>query len=372
MSMEFSHWEQEIITSRKGAIVVGAGLVGLSAAIEIKRREPSISVWVIDRQVVGAAASTRNAGFACFGSVSEIINDLDHYREEDVIKILYKRRRGISSLLKRFGAKNLSFEPCGGYEVFRNEEDFASCALRLEEINKMLSDEVFEICPSHPDFSCHNWSIVNKEEGHLNTGKLYGLLSEQARSIGVRTLRGCNVRNVDIENRTLEVEIDRKQLYMSADRLLIATNALTNSILPATDVTPVRNQVCVTGPIKDHNIKGTFHCDRGYIYFRDLGERLLIGGARNHFPDEETSRFGRNDDNIEYLRNFLSEYILSGSDIHIEHTWSGILSGGNNRLPIVRKLTQDVAVAVRMGGMGVAIGVDTGIEVATLLLDSSL
>jgi glycine/D-amino acid oxidase-like deaminating enzyme len=44
---------------------------------------------------------------------------------------------------------------------------------------------------------------------------------------------------------------------------------------------PARAQVLITKPIDSLKIKGTFHMDRGYYYFRNIDNRVLIGGGRN-------------------------------------------------------------------------------------------
>ncbi len=53
------------------------------------------------------------------------------------------------------------------------------------------------------------------------------------------------------------------------------------------ELMPVRSQILLTEPIENLKLKGTFHYDEGYIYFRN---RILLGGARNlDFQTEETT-----------------------------------------------------------------------------------
>ena len=50
----------------------------------------------------------------------------------------------------------------------------------------------------------------------------------------------------------------------------------------------------ITKPIKNLHIKGTFHLDKGYYYFRNIDDRILFGGGRNlDFKTEETTEFGQ-------------------------------------------------------------------------------
>jgi hypothetical protein len=55
-------------------------------------------------------ASTKNAGFACFGSISEIIDDLKSHSEE-VYQLVTKRLEGLRLLRKRLGDEAIDFKP---------------------------------------------------------------------------------------------------------------------------------------------------------------------------------------------------------------------------------------------------------------------
>ena len=63
----------------------------------------------------------------------------------------------------------------------------------------------------------------------------------------------------------------------------------------------------------------------------------------------------------------MRETILPGIDFTIEQRWAGTLGLGKTRLPIIEKIDNNVFCAVRMGGMGVAIGSLVGKNVADLM-----
>jgi glycine/D-amino acid oxidase-like deaminating enzyme len=54
-------------------------------------------------------------------------------------------------------------------------------------------------------------------------------------------------------------------------------------------------------------------------------------------------------------------------EFSVEMRWAGTLGLGKTRLPIVQKIEPGVYCAVRMGGMGVAIGSLIGKQAAELL-----
>jgi len=368
--MRLSYWDRESIQGDWDVVIVGAGIVGLSAAIRLRELQPSLAVLVLEDQPVGALASSRNAGFACFGSVSEIYGDIERYGEEATLDILHRRVKGLASLLEALGPHNLGYKNYGGYEVFMNAEDFERQAERVKQMNALIGRSVFSVVDTPTGVTMHNQAICNHEEGQLRTDRLYGLLTSRVASLGIRILRGAKARLVDKPG-VLSCKIGpyEDELQISANRVLITTNALTTDIVPTLDVTPVRNQVLISEPIKGLQLKGTFHQDEGFIYFRNVGDRILIGGARHRFPQEEIGILGQNEDNLAFLHDYVLTYLNpDNSDVAISHSWSGILSGSHDRLPIVKKLDDKTTVAVRLGGMGVAIGWDIGMEAATLVL----
>jgi glycine/D-amino acid oxidase-like deaminating enzyme len=126
--------------------------------------------------------------------------------------------------------------------------------------------------------------------------------------------------------------------------------------------------VLITEPIPNLDIKGTFHLDRGYYYFRNIGDRILLGGGRNlAFEEETTTEMGQTEIIQKKLEQLLKEVILPNHDIEIAHRWSGIMGVGASKNPIVANLSQNVYCGVRMGGMGVAIGSLIGTELADLV-----
>jgi glycine/D-amino acid oxidase-like deaminating enzyme len=153
----------------------------------------------------------------------------------------------------------------------------------------------------------------------------------------------------------------------STSKLLIANNGFA-SVLLNEPVKPVRAQVLITKPIKGLHVKGTFHLDKGYYYFRNIDNRILFGGGRNlDFKKEETSEFGETAIIQNELEKILKETILPNTNFEIDHRWSGIMGVGNQKKAIVKQLSSNVFCGVRLGGMGVAIGSLVGKELAELL-----
>ena len=109
----FSYWEQKNFFNYD-LIVVGAGFTGFSTAIHFKEKFPKASVLILERGLFPTGASTKNAGFACFGSLTEILDDLWHMTQSEVLALVEKRYRGLTQIRKVFGDKSLRYVPSGG------------------------------------------------------------------------------------------------------------------------------------------------------------------------------------------------------------------------------------------------------------------
>jgi glycine/D-amino acid oxidase-like deaminating enzyme len=155
--------------------------------------------------------------------------------------------------------------------------------------------------------------------------------------------------------------------FITAGKVLICTNGFAQQFLPQHDVHPARAQVLVTSPIDDLQVKGTFHYQSGYYYFRNVNDRILIGGGRNlDFEGETTTTFANTAQITDALKDMLSSIVLPNTEFSIHYEWSGIMGVGKTKAPIVDKVDQHIGVGVRMGGMGIAIGSLVGEELADL------
>ena len=189
-------------------------------------------------------------------------------------------------------------------------------------------------------------------------------LINKTQDANITILNNCNV-NEYVEQHT-NVLLQTNLGDFKTKTLLIATNGFSEQ-LKISNVKPGRAQVIITKPIKNLNIKGTFHIDEGYFYFRNVGNRLLFGGGRNlALKEEETTNFGETELIQSTLDTYLKSHILPKTPYEIDMRWSGILGVGNQKKPILKKVSKNVYCGVRLGGMGVAIGSLVGKDLANL------
>ena len=364
----YSYWERKYWLDHYDYIIVGGGIVGLTTAFFLKDLSPNKSIIVLDRHIIPQGASTKNAGFACFGTAGEVIDDLGKMSEEDVIKLIQLRWRGLERLKVLHRPRTINYYNSGGTEVFSDKERFDFCEGQLDYLNKIMNEaicrkNVFSVEKQAKFHQLYENIIYNPHEGVLNPVLLIRHLLGIVAGKRVQVLRGMGVKNVDSSN-GIKVTLD-SGLELTSEKLIYCTNAFSKQFLNA-DINPARNQVLISSPIKDFNLKGTFHYDRGYVYFRQIDNRLLIGGARNVDPHvEQTEDFGSNEKVINELKAFAAQKIF-GREIEFEDHWSGIIATGGSKTPILKRLDDRTYAAIRLGGMGVAIGSELAFQVALL------
>lgn len=374
----FSYWERESLWKSPDVMILGSGIVGLAAAVELKQKAPNLHVVILERGFLPFGASTRNAGFACFGSVSELLSDLENQSEEEVFSLVEKRWKGLQRLRSKLGDDRIGYEPFGGYEVFSPTEQssYDRCVSVLPRFNRLLhtitnEKEVFSDADAElVQFGMTGFShlIRNKAEGQLDTGRMMQAWMELAQSLGVQRLTGVRVENVEQDDQDVRLITDTG-FHLVGKQLLIATNGFAKNLFPQLDVHPARAQVLVTDPIPGLKLKGSFHYDEGYYYFRNVEDRILFGGGRNlDFEGETTVVMDTTEQIQERLEKMLRENLCKYAPVKIDLRWSGIMGIGPTKKTIVKKTEGQIYCAVRMGGMGVAIGSLIGEEAADLVL----
>jgi glycine/D-amino acid oxidase-like deaminating enzyme len=376
MSQRFSYWEHKTFLTRFDVIIIGSGIVGLSAALRLKTKNPNLLVGILESGFLPSGASTKNAGFACFGSISEAIEEIKTEGESNFVDLVEMRWRGLSRLRKNLGDKAICFQQFGGYEVFRESEKlFAEeCIDKIAHLNSLLSPiigkhDIYAVNYAKIaefGFSGITHLIQNKYEGQIDSGKMMSSLISKVAGLGVHIFNNCKVQSLDYDHR--EHIIGTNQGPLTTKSVIVATNAFATDLLPDLDVVPGRGQVIVTEPIEKLKIRGAFHYNRGYTYFRNIDNRVLLGGFRDlDILTERTTEPGLTESVQNALEKLLNEMILPGQKPKIDYRWSGTMGFGAELKPIVKKIRTGVFCAVRCSGMGIAMGSLLGEQVADLV-----
>jgi len=358
-----SFWEKDVFLKKYDVIIIGAGFSGLWLAYFLKKYQPKIEIAILETGTLPTGASTKNAGFSCFGSPTELLENIEVMGIDQAMFWAEKRYKGINMITQFFGSE-AEFDDCGGTELFSDKNLFEETKDQISALNHsiksivgndnhfFLDDNIIQ----NAGFSGFQYAIKNSVEGSIHSGKLINIMTETLHAMKVRIFNGVKVQRFDNEIDGIKVYAENGLIF-EAQHLSITTNAFTKELLPEVDLYPGRGQVLITEPIEGLNWRGTFHFDKGYYYFRNYRNRVLFGGGRNlDFKTENTDEFALTELVQNKLEQLLYENIIpKHKNIKIEQRWSGIMAFDETKTPLSKCLNNRISLSVRMNGMGVAL-----------------
>lgn len=369
-----SYWERSSFIHHD-LIIVGSGLVGLSTALHYQLAHPKKKVAVIERGLFPSGASTKNAGFVCFGSISELAENTRTDSQDELLSLVEKRYKGGLELRQLLGDQRIDYRPVGGYELDFNGELHERINTFNDWLKPLFKHPVFSDARDKiPAFGFDQTKVKglvkNQFEGSIDTGKMMDAFARKAREAGVQFYTQTEVLHYVEQTNGVEVAVSTAEgsLQLFTGQLALCTNAFTKALLPEADLEPGRGMVLVTKPMAWTPPQGTFHYHSGYNYFRNAGNRILLGGARHlDLKGEATTKEGINSRLESQLKEDLKSFIAPERPLEIDYAWSGIMAFGEGKAPLLLNPSSRVHAAVRLGGMGVALGTGLGKELAQRL-----
>lgn len=374
-------WDRNLLVPQTcDVVIVGAGFTGLSAGITLKRIRPRWHVLVVESESTGTLASSRNAGFLCLGSPTELMRDIQTHGSAAVEDVLRFKISGASILLNYLKKTNLIYNKSVGYELFCSE--FPK-PVGLEDQLNMLNGMMeaaggpagYFVLQNHspnantPRSDNFSW-VKMRWEGQIHPAAAVARLRLQFQNLG-------GIISVQHRIDALQAGADGVELHSALGSIrtrqaIIANNAFVSELLPDIAVQAHRAQVLITEPLGKMPFRGNVHFREGYMYARDVGQRLLIGGGRFlDFEAEQRSQLGTTD----VIQNYLTEQLsmltgISCCDLKVAERWSGIMGFTPGRLhPILEVRNHGMlVVAAGMNGMGTALGPYIGKKAAEMLI----
>ena len=286
-----SIWESQMLQASSqaplDALVVGGGIVGMNAALTLASRKPEWRIAVVDALPLGGGGSTRNAGFTCFGSPSELLDDWRALGPEATVDLVRMRWEGLQALRAMWGDKALCHRACGAVE--RSQKSHGLLARLNEALEDVFQDTAFHAAPADSS-TLHALcgQLRSPLEGDLNTGAMVQAMRAWLDRAGVAWWPGLKVEELTDAQGLWTAAAG--PLSVSARHVLLATNAFAQELIDV-DVRPVANQVLVSQVMPGLKLDHTVHHDRGFVYVREIEGRLLIGGGRqwNCRDDDEVA-----------------------------------------------------------------------------------
>ncbi|MDA0913004.1 MAG: FAD-dependent oxidoreductase [Bacteroidetes bacterium] len=360
--MAFSYWESNEWLEGIDLCIIGGGIVGLSSALFARELHPDWKITVIDEDPIGHGGSSKNAGFTCFGSYSELKEDRKLLGNQAALELVQSRINGLRLLLSTFEHEDIGYNASGSFEFFPSgSREPLPNAREIQEMNQWIHQatgfpDTFQLVDAEPipEYRSHpgEQALFSKLEGTLDTGKLNRRFREKVQQNRIDLINGCRIDTLEKFGNDWRIKIisSKAEKWTHIPHVIVATNAFGKELIPHVDVIPIPNLVLVTEPITSWVFNHAVHIDAGYVYIRNIGNRMLIGGGRHWNLDQSQTR--------NQLIKWLHEMFPRTQEVQIEYEWTGILGIGNERSTIVESFGKNGIAALRMGGMGIAIGMN--------------
>jgi glycine/D-amino acid oxidase-like deaminating enzyme len=322
-----SYWETVLPTTFEPSsdlprstdvLIVGAGLMGHWLAYFLMKARPSLRVLVLERDLLGYGASTRNAGFLSCGTISEWLMDMRTIGEDAIAHSFAARKAGVEIVLRELaGCLRATYCGSADFDEITPEKDALAHAL-----NDAVGEQVFS--RRRVVFGAMDREVWFNAIGYgINSVQLLGCLHAALLERGVRFGYGAEV--VALADGRAAVRLGDRDVDLSYDHGFLCTNAFAADLHGASRVRPGRGQVIVTEPcaVTENAPLGFLH--NGYDYFRFVDGRLLVGGGRHLFREREATPLLETTGELrDYLRRLAAE-ILGVPDIGIDYHWAGIM-----------------------------------------------
>ena len=354
-------------------IIIGAGYTGLSAARKLGQLHPNQKIILIDAQLAGEGASSRNSGYL----VDTTLNDgftsnkeLENYKKKANIYEL-----GIQ-VVKKFIKEHqvdCDWNECGKFFASSNKKDekiltnFSETLTKLGFEHNLFSNSELE---KRLGTSFYNIALYTKGGILLHPGKL------------VRAMIDTLPENVKLlENTSLlkwESTNDKVKCYFSngtinSQKIIFATNGFLKSLGIKKDYNfPLTLTASMTRPLSKEEFKSIGEPNEwGVLPVKPMGatirmtkdKRILIRNTAEVHNPLRMSKINLDKRSFNQKIGIKKRFPQLPDDI-IQSSWSGIVSRTRNSSQIFEKIDNNVFVAGCYNGSGIGVGTLFGEQIA--------
>jgi glycine/D-amino acid oxidase-like deaminating enzyme len=354
-------------------LIVGAGYTGLSAARKLAEIYPNKTITLIDAQLAGEGASSRNSGYLVDTTLNDGFTsdtDLENYKKKtDIYKLGIK---AVKKFIKEYQV-DCDFNECGKYYASSKIDDQKI----LENFSKVLSKLNYE---NHLLFkddlkkqlgtNFYNVGLYTKGGILLNPGKLARAMIN-ALPNNVKLFENSLLINWKINNGQIVCEF--KKEIIKSKKIIFATNGFLKSLgIKKNYNFPLTLTASMTRPLtnKEYSDIGSPK-EWGVLPVRPMGatvrmtkdKRILIRNTAELSNPFKMSKM-KLDKRAAIQKIGIKKRFPQLPDDIIESTWSGVVSRTRNSSQIFEKLDDNVFVAGCYNGSGIGVGTLFGEQIA--------
>ena len=354
-------------------LIVGAGYTGLSAARKLGQLYPNQKILLVDAQLAGEGASSRNSGYL----VDTTLNDgftsnkeLDNYKKKaDIYKIGIE---AVKKFIKEYQV-DCDWNECGKYFASSKFEDknilenFSNTLSKLGFDHNLLFNKELK---KKLGTNFYNIALYTKGGILLHPGKL------------VRAMIDTLPENVNLFENSLLINWKKfngkincyfKTATVRTKKIIFATNGFLKSLGIKTNYNfPITLTASMTRPLTDKEFISIGEPKEwGVLPVRPMGatirmtkdRRILIRNTAEVHNPYMMSQSDLEKRSIKQKIGIKKRFPQLPNDI-IQSTWSGIVSRTRNSSQIFEKIDDNIFVAGCYNGSGIGVGTLFGEQIA--------
>jgi gamma-glutamylputrescine oxidase len=326
--------------------IVGGGLAGLSAAIELADR--GFSVRLLEAQQVGFGASGRNGGQAIHGLACDMAEIEAQLGAADARRVFDMSIEALDLMRQRIARFQIDCDWRDGWlgvatRAGKSRALMAGADHLAQAYDYPLTRIPRQDLPRWIDSPVYCAGVHDPRSGHLHPLKYTRGLANAAAELGVTIHEATPVLSLTPATRPgARSVLHTRQGKLSAERVLLAGNVYLQGLVPrlATRIMPVGTYVVATEPVDAALARraipcGAAVCDNNFVldYFRfSADQRLLYGGRVSYSTATPMNLAGRMQKRM--VHTFPQ---LQGTEV--EFAWGGFVDISMNRAPDFGRLS---------------------------------
>jgi gamma-glutamylputrescine oxidase len=325
--------------SRCDVAVVGGGLAGLSAALEIARQGRSVRLLEADR--FGSGASGRNGGQALHGLACDMPVIESQLGLDDARRVYGMTVEAVELMRRRMAEHAIDCDWQAGYlAVATSARKGAALAAWAQRMNMVYGDPLRTIAPAEMGAWIasprYHSAVHDARSGHLHPLKYTLGLARAAAQAGAVMHEHSAVVALQPGAPGGDVMLRTPRGTLRASQVLLAGNVHLQGLAPAlaARIMPVGTYIACTAPLPPGLAARLIPsrsavCDTNFVldYFRPTADDRMLYGGRVSYSTVTPAHLAQ------AMRQRLVGTFPQLADAPIEHAWGGLVDITMNRAP---------------------------------------
>ena len=338
--------------------IVGAGLAGLSAAIELAERGHRVAV--LEARQVGSGASGRNGGQAIAGLACDQSTIESQLGDADARTVWSTTLEALDLITQRCSRFGIECEWQPGYlSLAVSARKGRALQDWLEQTQRRYGYDAHWVAPADLprwiDSPRFHSGFHDPRSGHLNPLLYTRGLARAAVSLGVQVFEGTPVTAITPGS---TVRLHTPQGDVRAAHVLLAGNVYLQELVPrlADRIMPVGTYIVASEPQDPALLQRLIPtrsavCDTNFVldYFRPTADHRMLYGGRVSYSTATPANLAAS------MQRRMAQSFPQLAGARVAHAWGGFVDITMNRAPDFGRLHPNVYYLQGFSGHGVAL-----------------